>query len=118
MSAWYVLSAMGFYSVNPAMGEYVIGSPLFEKVTIHTGSGEDFEIRVRNDNTEVDRYVQSVYLNRQLYPRSFIRHETIMKGGRIEFSMVAVPSYEWRSEERRVGKECVSTCRSRWSPYH
>src|SRR3546814_6122524 len=76
MSAWYIFSSMGFYPVNPASGEYVIGSPLFDKVTIHAGSGEDFEIRVRNDNTEVDRYVQSVYLNRQLYPRSFIRHET------------------------------------------
>lgn len=95
MSAWYVLSAMGFYPVNPASGEYVIGSPLFEKVTIHTGSDEDFEIRVRNDNPEVDKYVQSVYINKRHYPNTFINHKTIMNGGRMDVSMVAVPSYEW-----------------------
>lgn len=105
MSAWYVFSAMGFYPVNPASGEYVIGSPLFDKVTIHTGSGEDFEIGVRNDNPEVDMYVQAVYLGRQLYPRSFIRHKAIMDGGKMEISMVAVPSYEWAvSPSYRPGK--------------
>ncbi|QEC52954.1 putative alpha-1,2-mannosidase [Anseongella ginsenosidimutans] len=110
MSAWYILSSMGFYPVNPASGEYVIGSPLFEEMTIHTGSGEDFEIRVRNDNAEVDKYVQSVYLNRQHYPKSFIRHETIMNGGKLEFSMVGVPSYEWAvSPAYRPGKTQIRT---------
>ena len=110
MSAWYVLSSMGFYPVEPASGEYVIGSPLFNRVIIHTGSGEKFDIRVKNDNPEVDQYVQSVYINKRHDPRSYIRHETIMKGGRMDVSMVAVPSYEWGvSPASRPGKSRPDT---------
>jgi len=94
MSAWYVLSAMGFYPVTPGMDYYVIGSPLLDEVTIHLEDGNDFVIKTRNNSKE-NKYVQGVTLNGKPYPLSYLKHEDIMKGGVMEFEMGPEPNKKW-----------------------
>jgi putative alpha-1,2-mannosidase len=90
MSAWYVLSALGFYPVNPAGGEYVIGSPAVEGAVINLGGGRTFVIRTKN-MSEANVYVQSVTLNGVSLQKHILRHEEIMAGGTLEFTMGPSP---------------------------
>ena len=85
MSAWYVLSSLGFYQVEPAGGKYVFGTPLFENVKIQVPGGI-FEIHASN-NSSTNRYIQSITLNGQPYTQPWITHQDIMKGGVLEFQM-------------------------------
>jgi len=94
MSAWYVLNAMGFYSVTPGMDYYVIGSPLFDKAIIHLENGKQFTIKTENNSKE-NRYIQSASLNGKPYFKSILMHQDIMKGGEIKFVMGAVPNKDW-----------------------
>lgn len=89
MSAWYVFSAMGFYPVNPALNEYVIGSPLFDEVIIHF-PGKDFTIKA-NYNSKENIYISSASLNGKEYNSSFINFFSITNGGNIEFNMTSTP---------------------------
>jgi predicted alpha-1,2-mannosidase len=89
MSAWYVLSAMGFYPVTPASGEYAIGSPLLKKSVIHLANGKTFTINVNNAGKT---YIRSVMLNGKEYKEHFIRHTDILNGGTLEFMMANDPS--------------------------
>lgn len=91
MSAWYVFSSMGFYPVNPANGEYIIGSPIFSKVTMHLDNGNDFVIE--SNNNEINNvFIQGATLNGTSYGKSFITHEEIEKGGTLFFEMGAEKS--------------------------
>lgn len=92
MSAWYVLSAMGFYPVNPAEGVYVIGTPMFTRVVIDVGGGKTFTIRARY-LTEENKYIQSATLQEVPLDRSYIRHFEIMEGGELIFEMGPQPNY-------------------------
>ncbi len=94
MSAWYVLSSMGMYPVNPANGAYVFGSPLFDKVTIKLPSEKSFEIVAENNSRE-NMYIQSVTLNGEPYDKTFVTHKTIVKGGKLVFKMGNKPNYEY-----------------------
>ena len=85
MSAWYVLSSLGFYQVEPAGGKYVFGTPLFDDVKIKVPGGT-FEIRAKNNSAD-NRYIQSVALNGQPYNQAWISYQDIMKGGTLEFQM-------------------------------
>jgi predicted alpha-1,2-mannosidase len=98
MSAWYVLSAMGFYSVAPGMDYYVIGSPVFDKVTLNLENGNSFEI-IAKKSSEKDIYIQSAQLNGQPYPKTYLKHSDIMKGGEIVFEMGDKPNKEWGVEQ-------------------
>ncbi len=91
MSAWYILSALGFYQVAPAGGEYVFGSPLFDEAVVEVGEGKTFKITTVN-NSDKNIYIQSVKLNGNPYTKSFINFSTIMAGGTIEFTMGSTPS--------------------------
>ena len=94
MSAWHVLSALGFYQVNPSHGVYVFGTPLFEKVTINLPEGKTFTIEapaVSKDN----KYIQSVRLNGESYPKSYITYEDVMKGGTLTFEMGNKPNKQF-----------------------
>lgn len=94
MSAWHVLSALGFYQVNPSHGVYVFGSPLFEKVSINLPEGKTFTIEapaVSKDN----KYIQSVRLNGESYPKSYITYEDVMKGGTLTFEMGNKPNKQF-----------------------
>ena len=91
MSAWYVMSAMGFYQVAPAGGVYVFGSPLFHKAILNVGYGKTLEI-IANNNSPENIYIQSVRFNGQPYTKSFIKHTDVIAGGVLEFVMGDKPS--------------------------
>jgi predicted alpha-1,2-mannosidase len=90
-SAWYVFSALGFYSVCPGTDQYILGAPLFKKVTLHLAGGKEFVISAPA-NGSANLYVQKAVLNGQVWDKNWIAHSTIMKGGGIEFMMGDVPN--------------------------
>jgi len=94
MSAWYVLSAMGFYSVTPGSPEYIIGSPTFKKVTLHLDNGKDFVIEGKNASSE-NIYIQNTTLNGKSYEKTFITHQDILNGGILSFEMNNSPNKNW-----------------------
>jgi predicted alpha-1,2-mannosidase len=96
MSAWFVLSAMGFYPVTPGAGYYAIGSPLFEEIRINLENGKDFIISARN-NRAANIYIQSAQLNGKKYDKSFLDHELLLKGGILSFEMGPNPDKNWAS---------------------
>ena len=98
MSAWYVLSAMGFYSVTPGMDYYVIGSPLFDRVVIRLENGKSFEIMAKNNGPDRP-YIQSATLNGMTFSKSFLRHADIMAGGKMVFEMGRQPNRRWGADE-------------------
>lgn len=95
-SAWYVLSAMGFYTVDPARAEYILGSPIFDEVTIHMGNGVDFRIQA-NQNSDRNIYIQSATLNGKSLNRPWFSHSEIATGGRLVLEMGAMPNIKWGS---------------------
>ncbi len=86
MSSWYVFSAMGFYPVNPANGQYEIGAPQLPQVEIKLPAGKSFKISAPNQSKE-NKYIHSVSLNGKPLRRSYITHEEIMAGGTLTFEM-------------------------------
>ncbi len=100
MSAWYILSAMGFYQVEPAGGRYVFGSPLFNKVALSVGEGKTFTVVAKNNSNE-NIYIQSAKLNGKDYPYSYIDFKDIQKGGTLEFVMGNKPSDFGKEEKYR-----------------
>ena len=91
MSAWYILSALGFYQVEPAGGKYVLGSPLFAEAKVDVGGGKTFCIKAKDANDQ-NIYIQSARLNGKPYTRSYLMYEDIMQGGTLELQMGAQPS--------------------------
>jgi len=91
MSAWYIFSSLGFYPVTPGSNQYIIGSPLFEKATINLENGKAFTVAANNQSEE-NKYIQSVKLNGEKYEYSYINHQDIMNGGSLVFEMTNKPS--------------------------
>jgi predicted alpha-1,2-mannosidase len=98
MSAWYVLSAMGFYPVCPGNGIYILGGPLFSQVTLHLDEkwykGAKLTIAA-NNNAAGHPFIQSAKLNGIPLSRAWNRHNEIAAGGTLEFEMGAEPNREW-----------------------
>jgi len=92
-SSWYVLSALGFYSVCPGTDQYVIGSPVFRKTTITLENGKKFIIEAANNSKE-NVYIQSGTLNGKPYSHNWIRHEDIVNAGTLHFEMGSKPALE------------------------
>ena len=90
-SAWYVFSALGFYPVCPGSGEYVIGSPLFKRMTVHLENGNKVEISVPG-NTHLTRYISGLKLNGKTYSKNYFMHEDLMKGAKIDITMSESPN--------------------------
>ncbi len=86
MSAWYVMSALGFYSVTPGHPSYVFGSPLFKKVTLNLQNGKRFIIEAPENSSE-NVYIEKIELNGDRYDENWISHEDIMNGGKLHFFM-------------------------------
>lgn len=86
MSAWYILSAIGFYQVEPAGGRYYFGSPLFDSVCLNLEGGKKFTV-VAENNSKENRYIQEVYLNGEKLSRPYIDYREIMAGGELLFKM-------------------------------
>ncbi|POY38999.1 sugar hydrolase [Solitalea longa] len=94
MSAWFVFTSLGFYPVNPASGQYIIGSPLFESVTLNPETDHAFTITAHN-NSEDNKYIQSASLNGNSYVKGFINHSAIIKSGSLEFNLGGTPNKDW-----------------------
>lgn len=86
MSAWYVFSALGFYPVTPGSDEYIIGSPLVKSAIINLENGKQFKIEAPN-NSEKNKYIKSLSLNRKNYQKTYIKHQDIVQGGTLVFEM-------------------------------
>lgn len=90
-SAWYVFSALGMYPVCPATNQYVLGSPLFEEITLNLSNGKKTVLKAKNNNSE-NRYVQSVQLNGKSHEFNWLSHDDLLKGGTILFEMGKTPN--------------------------
>lgn len=90
-SAWYVFSALGFYPVCPGTDQYVIGTPLFKKVTLTLENGKKLVINAEGNN-EQNRYIQQTTLNGQPYQKNWLSHKTLMEGAKIDFKMSELPN--------------------------
>ena len=98
MSAWYILSAIGFHPVSPVDGIYIIGSPLFDEATIkldsHYYPGKQFTVKARNNSSQ-NIYVQSATLNGKPLNRAWLRHAEVVAGGTLELVMGPNPNESW-----------------------
>ncbi|MGC2234637.1 MAG: GH92 family glycosyl hydrolase [Pyrinomonadaceae bacterium] len=109
MSAWYILSALGFYEVNPSQPVYTIGTPLFKEAKINLENGKAFIIKtnerpVRNMPKDREKwlpapgFIDSAKLNGKNYRKSFFTHDDLMRGGTLEFTMSYFPNEKWFTE--------------------
>ena len=90
-SSWYVMSAMGFYPVDPSSPNYILGSPIFDEVTIHMGNGHDLKI-VAKDNSARNLYMQSATLNGKVWNKTYFAYADIAQGGVLVLTMGTQPN--------------------------
>jgi putative alpha-1,2-mannosidase len=93
MSAWYILSALGFYAVDPVSGNYVFGSPLFDRASIELGNGK--KLIIETVGNWKDKYIQSVTWNGKPYTKSWFSHADIAQGGTFIFKMGDKPNEQF-----------------------
>lgn len=106
MSAWFILSAIGFYPVTPGSDVYVLGTPLFDEVAIHLENGKTFTIKAENRDTR-NFYVADVLLNGKPHPATFIRHSDLENGGELLFKMSNVPNKDRGVKEEHLPQSSV-----------
>jgi putative alpha-1,2-mannosidase len=94
MSAWHVLSTLGFYQLNPANGNFIFGSPSINQATIALGGGKTFAIEAKNNST-ANKYIQRVTLNGKPYSKSYLRYQDLQQGGKLVIEMGPKPSATW-----------------------
>jgi putative alpha-1,2-mannosidase len=97
-SSWYTLSAMGFYPVDPSSEDYIIGSPLFDKVQLLMGNGKKFEIVAHNNSTG-NMYIQSATLNGRPWTKSWFSQSDIKDGAVLVLNMGPHPNPSWGSAQ-------------------
>ena len=101
MSAWLIFSSMGFYPVCPGTTQYIFGSPIFEKVTIHLDNrfyaGKTFVLEAKNASKE-NIYIQSVTINGKEWTKPWFDHSVIKNGGHIVLNMGAEPNKKWGAD--------------------
>lgn len=100
MSAWYLFTALGIYPVNPASGDYMIGSPLFSRMSLRLANGKQFTV-IADHNSSANVYIQSATLNGKPLSKPVIRYEDIMAGSTLHFVMGPKPSHwaaDWRAK--------------------
>ena len=95
-SSWYVMSAMGFYPVDPSSPDYILGSPLFNRVTLRMGNGKDLTIVARH-NSEKNIYIQSATLNGKPWNKPWLSHADIAQGAELVLEMGPSPNPKWGS---------------------
>jgi putative alpha-1,2-mannosidase len=101
MSAWYVFSALGFYPVNPASGQYVIGSPIVDQSIMFLPGGKSFRVLATN-NSDKNIYIQNATLNGKPYSKNYITHQDIMNGGVLELTMGNKAGKKWGTKDGDV----------------
>ena len=97
MSAWFILSALGFYSVDAVSGNYILGSPLFDRASVDLGNGRLLQIDVRRSDPS-DAYIQSFSLNGHKQKRAWFNHREIAQGGHLQFNMGPHPNEAFASD--------------------
>jgi predicted alpha-1,2-mannosidase len=97
-SSWYVMSAMGFYPVDPSSSAYILGSPVFDRATIHMGNGKDFTV-VAHNNSEKNIYIQSATLNGKPWNKPWFDHGDIAAGGQLVLTMGPLPNRHWGASQ-------------------
>ena len=102
MSAWYVLSSLGFYPVTPGSNQYIIGTPLFPKASVNLENGKSFTV-VAENISETNIYIASATLNGNILNRSYLNHDEIIKGGNLVFKMTDAAS-DWATEDENIPK--------------
>ncbi|RFZ85285.1 glycoside hydrolase family 92 protein [Mucilaginibacter terrenus] len=90
-SAWYVFSAMGFYPVTPASDQYVLGTPLFKKMTVTLENGKQLVINAPT-NSDANRYVKTLTIGGKPYTHNWLSHSNLLKGAVLNFDMSASPN--------------------------
>lgn len=90
-SAWYVFSALGFYPVTPAVDQYVLGAPLFKKVTLNLENGKQVVLNAANNSAD-NKYIQSLKYNAKDYSKNYLTHSELLKGATLDFNMGAQPN--------------------------
>jgi len=98
MSAWYVISALGFYAVDPVSGNYVFGTPLFDRAEVDMGEGKRLVIEAKRRSPE-DKYIQSVTFNGKQHEKVWFRHADIANGATIVFTMGNEPNKQFGTAE-------------------
>lgn len=103
MSAWYVFSAMGFYPVAPSTPNYVIGSPVFDRVTLHLPDylygGKDFTIAAKDASPD-NIYINSLAINGKKTGQTWFAHDELMKGSTLDFEMIPYPNPKWGARKK------------------
>ena len=107
MSAWLVMSSMGFYPVTPGLPQYAFGTPWFPKMEIRLENGKTFTITASNVST-TNKYIQSASLNGKPYLNSYLDHSDIMNGGSLHFEMGSAPNEQWGSADENIPKTSIS----------
>jgi len=98
MSAWFVISALGFYAVDPVSGNYVFGTPLFDRVVVEVGDSKRLVIEAKR-NSAGDKYIQSVTFNGKPYRKLWFNHADIVNGGKLVFTLGSQPNKQFGAEE-------------------
>jgi predicted alpha-1,2-mannosidase len=93
-SSWYVLSAMGFYPVDPSNQNYIIASPIFDDVKLQMGNGKTLEVEARN-NSATNMYIQSATLNGRPWSKPWFSHDDIKDGAKLVLTMGPTPNKNW-----------------------
>ena len=107
MSAWYVLSSMGFYPVTPGSNIYAIGSPVFPELKINMENGKTFTIKAKHVSSE-NMYIQSATLNGKPYSKSFLKHDDVIKGGELIFEMGQEPNSSWGAQSGNLPVSAIT----------
>ncbi|KLI97695.1 glycoside hydrolase domain-containing protein, partial [Luteimonas sp. FCS-9] len=94
MSAWYLFTALGFYPVAPGSGEYVIGRPFLPRASLQLPNGKRFTV-VADGLADGHGYIGAVTLDGKPLRRAFLRHDEILAGGELRFTMQAAPNRDW-----------------------
>jgi len=100
MSAWYILSSLGLYQVEPAGGKYILGSPLFDEAEVKVDGGKTFKIVCKN-NSKDNIYIQEARLNGKRYTKSYLMYSDIVRGGTFELVMGPQPSNFGKNKKDR-----------------
>ena len=90
-SAWYIMSALGFYSVCPGTDQYVLGAPLYKKAKIHLANGKTVELSAPA-NSDENRYIESLSINGKAYGKNYVTHDQLLRGARLQYQMSSKPN--------------------------
>ena len=110
MSAWYVMSAAGFYPVTPGQPSYAIGTPLFPELRFNLENGKSFAVKARDVSAQ-NIYIQSATLNGWPYRHSYLLHKDLMNGGKLIFQMGPRPNMVWGSDIADIPTSYISAAR-------